>query len=338
MKKNLNDLIKFAVAAAIYASFAVYLYQPYLKNFNQLQYLIMTNVCLAALGSFILSRRWVASFAGSLFAGAIYGFGPFTLGLAKFHPTAGAIVAAVPWLFCPAAYASRLKWRWLSWPLSALPFLAIVLFFQISERWRLFAVPIQTKLNPNDLAGLLAPLVMAERGVTVVGFYQVPIAALMVGFFVLLVARRLNILIIFAIGTVLAFCNPVLAVSPMIWLTIPVLICSILIGAGLQGFAWAGTRDKKSLLIITVIMGLLAIVTLLMAGKYFQVFAGLADKYANLLFETAKMYLLGAVAVGIIFFIVRAKFRVTALRLIIMCSAMAVDIFLGARFIVDKIC
>ena len=49
------------------------------------------------------------------------------------------------------------------------------------------------------------------------------------------------------------------------------------------------------------------------------------------------MYIFGAIAVAIIFFMARAKLRIAALRWIILCSAMAVDIFLGARFIVDKI-
>ena len=93
---------RFVMAATIYAGFAVYLYQPYFKRFGALQYLVVVNSCLAACGCYVLSRRWVESFAGSLFAGAIYGFGPFTLGMAKFHPAAGLLVAIIPLLFWPA--------------------------------------------------------------------------------------------------------------------------------------------------------------------------------------------------------------------------------------------
>ena len=138
---------RFAAAAVIYASFAVYLYQPYFKHFNALQYLLVVNVCLASLGCFVLSRRWVSSFAGSFFAGAIYGFGPFALGLANFHPTAGLLAAIVPWLFCPAVFGPKAKLRWLRIPLSSLPFLAILLFFQISAHYRLFAIPMQARLT-----------------------------------------------------------------------------------------------------------------------------------------------------------------------------------------------
>ena len=119
--------IRFAAAAVMYAGFAIYLYQPYFKYFDALRYLLVVNVCLASLGCFVLSRRWVGAFAGSFFAGAMYGFGPFALGLAGCHPTAGLLAATVPWLFCPAAFGPKGRWRWLRVPLSALPFLATLL-------------------------------------------------------------------------------------------------------------------------------------------------------------------------------------------------------------------
>jgi hypothetical protein len=222
-------------------------------------------------------------------------------------------------------------------PLSALPFLAILLFFQVSAYYRLFAIPTQTRLHLADLAGLLAPLVTISKGITGIGFYHVPIAALVIGFSMLLAARRFGIMIIFCLGTVLAFCGFFLNVSPIMWLAIPVLCCSVLIGAGVQGLASAGFADRKWVLAATVIMGVLAIIALLLATEYFQVFAGLGTGYARLFVETAEMYILGAVAMAILYFMARAKLRIAPLRLVILCSAMAVDIFLGARFIVDKI-
>lgn len=329
--------IKLLAAGVVYTGFAVYLYQPYFNRFKPLQYFLVVNVCLAALGCFVLSRRWMTSFWGSLFAGAIYGFGPFALGLARFHPTAGLLAASVPWLFLPAVFGPKAKWRWLSWPLCAIPFLAIPIFFELSAHYRLFIIPIQTRLRPGDLAGLLAPLVMAERSSTLVGFYQVPIAALVMGFSILLTARRFSIIIIFTIGAILAFCHSFFNVSPIIWLAIPALCCSVFVGEGMQGLISAGSADRKWLLMTTIIMAALAIVTLLLATKYFQIFAGLGDKYAKLLTGTARMYILGAVAIAIIFFMARANLRIHWLRQILLCSATAVDIFFGARFIVDGI-
>ena len=332
-----SGLSKFIAAAGIYVGFAVYLYLPHFKYFSTLQYLIIVNVCLASLGCFVLSRRWVAAFGGSLFAGAIYGFGPFMLGLAKFHPTAGSLAAAVPWLFCPAAFGPKIKWQWLSVPLSILPFLGILLFFQASIHYRLFAIPVQAKLHSADLAGLLAPLVMADRGITLVGFYHIPIALLIMGFLMLLAARRFGIMIILIAGTTLAFCNSFFNVSPIIWLVIPVLCCSVIAGEGMQGLASAGFADRKWILAISIIMITLSAVTLLLATKYQNTFAGLGAKYATLFLETAKIYILGAIAVAIVFFMARAKLRIAPLRWFILCSAVAVDIFFSARFVVDKI-
>jgi hypothetical protein len=333
----IKKLGKFAAAAAVYVGFAVYLYQPYFKHFNKLQYLILVNVCLASLGCFVLSRRWVVSFFGSFFAGAVYGFGPFALGMACYHPTAGLLTAAIPWLFLPSAFGPKGRWRWLRVALCALPFVAIVLFFQIAAWFRLFAVPTQSKLYLADLGGLLAPLVMAERSITVVGFYHVPIAAFAMGFLMLLAARRLGVLVILSIGAVLAFCDSVLNISPIIWLALPVLCCSVIIGEGLQGLALAGPADGKWVLATAAAMAALSIAMLLLATRYFQVFAGMGTKYGRLFAETARMYILGTVAVAVIYFMTRAKLRIAALRWVILCSAMAVDIFLGARFIVDKI-
>ncbi len=317
----------------------MYLYQPYFKHFNRLQYLLVVNVCLASLGCFVLSRRWVSAFWGSFFAGAIYGFGPFALGLANFHPTAGLLAAIIPWLFCPAAFGPKARWRWVSRPLSALPFLAILLFFQVSIPYRLFAVWTQAKLHLGDLLGLIAPFYLAQRNITatLVGVYHIPIAALLMGFSMLLAAKRLGIITIFALGIVLACCRSFLSVSPVMWLTIPVLCCSILVGAGMQGLASAGFADRRWVLAATVIMGILAIVTLLLAIKCYQIFAGLGRGYAKLFIYSAEMYIFGAIAVAIIFFMARAKLRIAPLRWVILCSAMAVDIFLVATFIVDRI-
>lgn len=328
---------RFILAAAVYIALATYLFQPYFKDFNRLEYLLPVNACLAALGCYVLSQRWVSAFAASFFAGAVYGFGPFVLGLARFHPTTGLLAASIPWLFCPAAFGTKSGWRWASWPLSALPFLAILLFFRASAHYRLFAVPIRAKLHLSDLAGLIVPLAMAEQGMTLLSFYHVPISALLMGLAILLAARRFGIVVILCLGAALASCHLFANVSPIVWLSIPVLICSVLIGAGMQALASAGFTDRKWVLIAAAVMATLAIVTLLLATKYFQVFAGLASGYAKLLTQSATMYILGTIAVAIIFFMARAKVRLSWVRWIVLCSAVGLDVFLGARFIVDRV-
>ena len=332
---------RFIAAAGIYAGFAVYLFLPHFKHFDEIRYLLPVNICLGCLGCYSLSRRWIGSFLGSFFAGAVYGFGPYMLGLLKFHPMITFLVASIPWLFCPAALVRSRKRYWLSVLLSALPFIGILLFFQTAAHLRLFLIPIQTRIILSDLVGLLAPLVMVGRSTTLVGFYHVPAASLIIGLSLLLAARRKGIIIVIILGTVLALCVPQLKlfpeVSPVIWLAIPALCCSVLIGEGMQGLAMAGYNDRKWILADIIAMGILAIVTLLLATRYFEVFAGLGKDAARLFTAAAKLYLLGALNVCVIFFIASVNRRFAYLRWAALCSAMAVDIFIGARFIVDRV-
>lgn len=49
------------------------------------------------------------------------------------------------------------------------------------------------------------------------------------------------------------------------------------------------------------------------------------------------MYVLGTVVVGTIFFMLQARMRLNWVRMLILCLAMGVDIFFGARYIVDRL-
>ena len=329
---------RFVAAAAIYAAFAVYLYRPYFKSFSspRLQDVFVAVAPLACLGCYVLSRRWVAGFAGSFLAGALYGFGPYALGLAKFHPTVGLLIAAIPWLFCPAVFGPKGRWRFLRVLLSALPFLVVVLFFQLAAHFRLYPIPIQLKLHAADVAGLFAPLVAAERQLTLVGFYHVPLAGLIVGLFVLVAARRLKIAAILVVPTILAFYGPVLSVSPLVWLAITMLCGSVVVGAGIQALIYAGPADRKWILAAAIVMGTLAIATVLPATRSFQTFAGPGSGHAVLFAHTAKMYVLGVIVTAIFCFIVRVKLRMHLLRLLLLCAPMILDIFLSARFLIDR--
>ena len=358
-----------ALAALVYVVFAVYLYRPYFQGFDspRLQDLFVLNISLASLGCYVLSRRWVAGFTESFFAGIIYGFGPFSLGLTKFHPTAGFLFAAVPWLFYPATFFGKGKYKTLRILFALLPFAAIVLFFRLAAQFGLYPVPINLKLNFSDLTGLAAPLVAAKRNKLLIGFYHVPLAGLVMGlcmfaaplenlvkggilqrgtqhqmryrgkFLKDLVIRRLGVFVVFAAATVLAFLDSFGQISPIIWLSISTLCLSVLIGAGMQGLISAGPDDKGPVLAAAILLGVLAIATLLSATECFKIIAGLGAGYARLLTTTAKMYILGAAAVAMLFMVTRAKLRLGTIRLILIGAVMAVDIFFGARFIVDTI-
>lgn len=330
---------KFAGAGIVYFAFATYLYWPYYKGLSALQLrdMFVLSTCIASLGCYVLSRRWVAGFVESFFAGALYGFGPFSLGLLKYHPTAGLLIAIIPWLFCPAVFGPKGRWRWVRVPLALLPFAVVLLFFQLAAYFRLYPIPIRLKVQAVDLVALIAPLVAAKRQMTLMGFYHIPIAALVMGLVMLLNAQRLSIMIILAIGTILAFCGSLLDISPVIWLAFTMLCGSIIIGAGVQGIVCAGYADRKWILLSAIVMGMLAIFTLLLATKYFQVFLGLGSGYARLFVESGEMHILGAVTMGILFFMVRARLRLQTLRLFLLCSTIALDILLQASFVIDRI-
>jgi hypothetical protein len=335
---RITQYSRLIAAAAIYAAFAVYLYRPCFKGFDslRLQDVFVAVAPLACLGCYVLSRRWVAGFAGSFLAGTLYGFGPYALGLARFHPTVGLLIAVIPWLFCPAVFGPKGNWRFLRVLLSALPFLAIVLFFQLAAHFHLYPIPIQLKLHAADVAGLFVPLVAAERQLTLVGFYHVPLAGLIVGLFVLVAARRIKVIAILVIPTILAFCGPLLSVSPVVWLAITMLCGSIVAGAGIQALIYAGPADRKWILAAAIVMGTLAVATLLPATRPFQTFAGPWSGHAALFAHTAKMYVLGVIVTAIFCYIVRVKLRMHLLRLLLLCAPMILDIFLSARFVIDR--
>ncbi len=331
-------LSRFILAVLVYSVFAVYLYRPYFSNFQTVHYLRVVNTCLASLGCYLLSRRWIAGFVPSLFAGTIYGFGPLALGLAtKPHAAAGVLVAAIPWLFCPAAFANKTRWRRFGIPLSILPAAVIIVFFQVSLRFHFFPIPIQLKLHSTDLIGLLTPLIAARDKMTLVGFYHVPVGAIVMGVAMLVMARRYGVMAIFVMTVMLALADSLLGVSPIVWLLVAMLCGSILTGAGMQGLICAGFADKKWILFSMAVSAAFAIATLLLATECFQAFLGFGHVYGKLLTEAATMYILGAIILAIIFFIVRMKMRLGFLRLLLLSGAIAFDIFLSATFIIDEI-
>ena len=342
-----SDLLRIAGAAVVYVAFLVYLYRPYFGGFQTWQWLMPINVFVGALGCFVVSRRWISGFSGSLLAGAVYGFGPFMLGLMRYHPTVGFLAACVPWLFVPAAFWARRRSRFVGFLSCLLPFAGVVLFFRLGalDALRHYAAPIQAEPQWVDLVGFIAPLVVVGRGAMLASIYHIPTAALVLGVAMMVKARRYSLLVMAVAGVVLAMCRPLfgpqavawLGVSPILWLSIPMVCISLLAGLGLQGLLEAGRGDRKWILAAGITLGAFAIATLLLAARYFQVVFHLADGYARLFVDAAKIYLMGALATGIVYVIARQSLRFQPLRWVVLCAALAFDIFLGARYIVDKL-
>jgi len=322
-----------AAAAVLYIALGVYLYQPYFKYFNLHQYLVVAGSVCGALGCFVLSRRWINAFGALLFAGAIYGFSPFALGFAAYHPSAAFPLAVLPWLFCPATFWRAHQNKTLlttvaSAVLALLPFLVISLFFRLCAQPRfgpLFPLPLDTKLHLADVLGLVAPLALKPHEFTF-GFYHVPLVIGLMGLFMYLAVHRIKVMIIVAAGLVLAFTGPVLQTPSIVWALIPMLYCSVLIGLGSQALTLTGRADTKWILLCLAAAAALALVTILPALKSPGAFL-----------TSAKMYVLACVLMSSIFFITKAGCRWRTLRWVLLYAGLGIDILLGARFIVDKI-
>ena len=320
---------EFLTAGLVYAGLSFFLYYPHLRDFSPVELLIAFNASAAALGCCVLSSRWINALPGRLFAGLLYGFGAFTLGFGIYHSCAGLLVAAMPWLFYPSAFwpgrPGRLRLIIRS-VFFLLPFAAIVFFFGLASKQGLFPIPVQAKLHLTDLTGLITPLTVEANKFPFISFYHAPVAAVIMGLFMLIRIRRLAVTFVLIAGLVLAFCEPVFGVSPIIWTALPVLCFAILAGAGLQGLVWSTAADKKYVLICGLIMAALTIFT-----------SAMAMKGSNIFFNIAVMYAMATLAVAIIFFITSAKLRLHWLRWTILCSAAGIDIFISAPIIIDKI-
>jgi hypothetical protein len=333
----LKSAAKFVIASLLYLVFAVFLYQPYFKSFHKIQFLLVICPPIASAGLFLLSRRWVSSFAGSFFASAIYGFSPFFLNLTKFHPAASLLAASIPWLFLPAAFGPKGKWRFLRIPLSLLPFLTILVFFQVTTHLRLFAVPINAAITPDDSIGILSPLAAAKSGLNLVSLYHIPLMFVFLGFVMLIKARRVGAFLIIIAGITGCLSNPILGVSPIIWLTTSFVCFAILVGAGIDGLVLAGKADRDWLFAGIAIMLFAALFLILAAKEFFPAFSALGAGLSPLFFQSAKFYLLGSAAAAAVFILIAANLRLTLLRFTIISCCLALDILISAQLIVDSL-
>ena len=322
-------------AVLMYVLFATYLYWPYFKHFRISRYIFVLNSIVAASGCFVLSRRWISSYAASFSAGAVYGFCPFALGFGAYHPLAGFGFAALPWLFCPATFWSlkhqkRFLTEVVSGALSLLPFVVIAMFFWLLSRpWvgPLFPIPKQLKFGISNLCGLVLPLGQFPEKLAF-SFYHVPLSVGIIGLFMYLAVHRIKPMILVGAGITLSLLDSFASVSPIVWLSIPVLYCSILVGLGMQALACAGRADSRWLWVCMLITGALTLTSSLL---------WCANDFDRTRGWSVIMYGLALALMGSLFFITRSEYRWHILRWFLLCTGLGIDILLGARFMVDKL-
>jgi len=329
--------VHFLTAVAIYTAFALYLYQPYFKVLTPTHCIPIAAIILAATGCFLISTRWVLYFAPSLIAGAVYGFGPLCLSLLRYHPTVSLLAAAIPWLFIPSVFGPKGKLKFLRVPLALLPFIAIILFFHLTAKMGLFAMPVNIRLHIKDLPSLIFPLVMIKRRLLVIGIYHLPIAGLIIGFSMMIKAKRFSVILILTAAIVLSCAKPFLFISPIIWLTIALLCLAVLTAEGFQGLICAGVADKKWILVPSLVLMSLCLVTIIFTARCQDIFAGQGKEYAQIFTHTALIYILGSISIAILLLITHLKLRLHWLRWILLIVPAAADIFLGAKFIIDQV-
>jgi hypothetical protein len=337
---QIKSYIHLIAAILIYGILACYFYPQQLNFAHKLQLLLPFNSIVAAFGCYILSRRWISGFVESVLAGALFGFGPYFFGMARFHPAAALPAALMPWCFLPAAYAAKFNKKWLSIPAGLLPFLTMIVFFSLTAKLRLFVAPLKITFSKYDLVGFFVPLLAAYKGFNLSGIYHVPLAGLIFGLFMLVKARRLCILLIIAVALTLAFYQPIntyLQVCPLLWLSIPMLCGSIISGVGLQGIIFSSTTDRKWILYSVIITCSAAIASLLLATKLFQIFLSLGDRYAILVCKDAMYYIIGSAAVSIIYLINVTGVRLHWVRLVIITGAVGLDFLFTAGYIIGTI-
>ena len=324
-----NDI----AAIALYLCLAVFLYLPGpgVTNFKAV---CGMNAVAAAWGAYFISRRWVNNWTPSLFAGAVYGFGPFTLSFGIFHPLAGLSLVMVPWLLLPAVYWHRGKspdaYRFcVRALLTLLPFTGIALLFWLSsQQWAgpFFLMPIDLGLTIKDFTNLILPL-HNSGGVVVFGLYHCSLIFALMGVFVYIKLQRIALLVPIAAGLILSVWDPIFQVTPIVWAAFPILFLSVLCGLGFQAFLWAGKADTKWFVICAAAATALAAFT---AGIMVTPFAGRVFEL------TAMLYALAAAALWILLAMLRLNLRWPWFKWAILTAAITIDLIFSARYLIDK--
>ncbi len=324
---------KVSTAAALYIALGIYLYLPYLNHFKKLEYLILMNSAIGALGCFVLSRRWLDAFASQLVAGAVYGFSPFALGFAAYHPLAGLPLAAVPWLFCPAVYyhvemKNAFRKKSIASALAGIPFVFTVLFFLVCAKIgsvHLFPMPVQLKLDLARVGSFVTPLALKPQEF-IFGFYHVPLA---VGFFGLLMwfkSGRFKILLILAPAMVLSMLDPVFEVPPVVWALTVMLFGAVVIGLGMEGLAVAGKKDGKWILLCILMTCAVTVFTLVRSFELGFIYL-----------QTTRIHAMAIVLIGTIYLLTGLNYRTGLLRWSLLCAGIVADVLLGARYLIDML-
>ncbi len=330
LSKRLPLFLTVPTAVILYAVFAGCLFFPHKQSLTHYKLLFPVESVIASAGVFILCRRWVLSFFASLAGGAIYGFGTYACSLLCFHPFAGLVYALIPWTFVPAVFFyrfSKLAPAHTTIISGLLVFLSILFIFaayQFSSSKYLFPIPAQTRLLPASLLGIIDSIGV-KQDIFAPGFYHVCIAGLVMGTALLIKAKKIGILLLFAGTLAASFYKPVLDVPPVVWTSIPVLICSIIVALGLEAIVLAGAGDGKWLLGAIACLLIFSIANIFITCRQ------------NIIPLSSALYGIGIAAVLAVYFVAESHFSWHLLRMFVLYAAVFIDIFVSTRHNIDSI-
>lgn len=322
-------------AGLLFLAVSVFLFWPLPSCRGLWGTLLPANSFLAAMGCFVLSRRWLDSFWASAIAGAAYGFGPFVLSFKLYHPLAGFSIALLPWLFCPGAFWNRLAKPSLSvalrrLPLLVLPFAFLFLFYWLASLPRLgpySLMPSTQQIGKEDILSILEfPTPPANK--IIIGFYANAFILAVMGLFVYSYLLRALVLLPPLLGFVLAFSQPLLNVPPVVWVAVPMLFLSVLAGLGAQAMVVAGPADRKWILACLLLAAFLAVFC------FFFAFSR-PDRHGY--WTPAVMYGLSFLSIAAVYGLCTQQIRLHFLRWLLLTAALGADLFYTSRMLIASL-
>jgi hypothetical protein len=319
---------------------AFLLFLPFRERLSGWDLVRPVNSVAGALGVWFLSRRWMGTAAGKLIAGAVYGFGPFMLYSIRFHPLAGTIVAWIPWSFWPAVHGPRRYTRHLQFQAALtmlwmmIPFAVIVLVSILAASLRRFVIPLYgVERSWQEVMACFYPYASVSEGRLLVGCYHLALAPLLLGMGMLIKARRWMMAVPIVAAILLCCLPPVCHVSPLLWLTIPHVLGALVVGIGTEGILYAGRADRRWLWGSVLVFFLLAVTGGILGHPVLADRIGPLPGRAVLLLESTKFYALGILVMTMMAIAAHLQRRLMWLKTGVLCGAIAVDLYVCARFI-----
>jgi hypothetical protein len=264
MKKMLSKRIslkdklyvsQFTRAVCMYFFITLYLYAPYLRDFSKIELLYFINSASAATGCFLISRKYTKSLAASILAGTIYAFNPFTLAFTAYHPIASIAPAIIPWLLIPATFLPTPKRIspfsiTIRTALYAIPLAVVILFFYLPTLPSIgpfFPMP-AVNANLQNFTAILFPQTANAHDFPI-SFYHIPLFAIILAILTSPPRRNIVIMILAAICVTLSFYKPILNTPPIVWILLPVIVCTLLSAKGAEKIT--SLTKHRSLISIT---------------------------------------------------------------------------------------